>query len=193
MILHRKRDLTLAQIRIAEFVVMANTGLLIIVIDVRLMLEAATANDEATLISVTNWQYFAWTLIIFIYGVFMPNTWQRAAAVLLPIAAIPSLLTEWVCFLDPLVAALLDEDRFGQPLPTPFIAAAIAIYAAHLIHGARLSAFQARRLAQYHIKRLIGEGGMGQVFEAEHLLLKRACAIKLIQPERSADDRATAI
>ena len=31
---------------------------------------------------------------------------------------------------------------------------------------------------------------MGQVFEAEHLLLKRACAIKLIQPERSADDRA---
>ena len=190
VILHRKRDLTLAQIRIAEFVVMANTGLLIIVIDVRLMLEAATANDEATLISVTNWQYFAWTLIIFIYGVFMPNTWQRAAAVLLPIAAIPSLLTEWVCFLDPLVAALLDEDRFGQPLPTPFIAAAIAIYAAHLIHGARLSAFQARRLAQYHIKRLIGEGGMGQVFEAEHLLLKRACAIKLIQPERSADDRA---
>ena len=58
---------------------MANAGLLAIVIDVRMMLEAA-ADGDLTIISINNWNYFAWTLIIFVYGVFMPNTWQRAAA-----------------------------------------------------------------------------------------------------------------
>ncbi len=155
-----------------------------------LLLDVAADNDEATLISVNNWHYFSWTLIIFIYGVFMPNRWQRAAAILLPIAAIPGLVALLVARLEPNVASLLKEDRFGQPLPTTFVAAAVSIYAAYLIHGARLSAFQARRLAQYKLKRLIGSGAMGQVFEAEHLLLKRACAVKLIRPEHCADNAA---
>ena len=186
-VLHRHRDLSLFQIRAVECVVVANVGLLAASIELRLMLEMAHLKDDATLISVNNWNDFTWTLIIFIYGVFMPNTWQRAAAVLLPAATIPTLLTAAANWINPDVYVLLEEDQFGQPLPTPLIAACVAIYAAHSIHGARISAFQARRLAQYKIKRLIGEGGMGQVFEAEHLLLKRDCAIKIIQPERCAD------
>jgi tRNA A-37 threonylcarbamoyl transferase component Bud32 len=188
-VLHRRRDLTLSQIRIAELLVMGNAGLLAIVIDVRMML-AAAADGDLTIISINNWNYFAWTLIIFVYGVFMPNTWQRATAVLLPVVAVPSLVTKFTEWLDPRVSTLLEHDLFGMPIPAPFFAACIAVYAAHLIHGARMSAFQARQLAQYHLTRLIGQGGMGQVFEAEHLLLKRSCAIKLIQPERSMDDRA---
>ncbi len=189
-ILNRKRDLTLSQIRIAEYVVMANVGILAIVIFVRLMLATALRQDAATLISINNWNYFTWTLIILVYGVFMPNRWQRAAAIVLPVAAIPAALHLLVGWFDPQVALLLAQDDFGKPFPTPFLAAAIAIYAAHLIHGATVSTFQARRIAQYHIKRLIGEGAMGKVFEAEHLLLRRDCAIKLIQPEFCADDHA---
>jgi serine/threonine-protein kinase len=188
--LHRKRDLTLSQIRIAELLVLANVGILLVVNDIRLLLISAAAGDEATLISVNNWHYFAWTLIIFVYGVFMPNRWQRAAAMLLPMAAIPSLVTALAAWWQPTIDRLLDEDRFGQPIPTPFAAACISIYAAHIIHGARMTAFQAKQLAQYHVKRLIGQGGMGQVYEAEHLLLKRPCAIKLILPELCSDPRA---
>jgi serine/threonine-protein kinase len=189
-VLHRKRDLTLSQIRIAEYVVMANIGLLAIVIFVRLMLATALRQDAATLISINNWNYFTWTLIILVYGVFMPNRWQRAAAILLPVAALPAALHLVVGWFDPQVALLLAQDDFGKPFPTPFLAAAIAIYAAHLIHGATVSTFQARRIAQYHIQRLIGEGAMGKVFEAEHLLLRRDCAIKLIRPEYCADNHA---
>lgn len=190
LILKRKHDLTLGQIRLIEFIVMANAGLLTIVIDVRLMLRCAAGHNEETLISVNNWNYFAWTLIIMVYGVFMPNRWQRAALVLIPCAIIPSLVTLLTSWYEPRVAELLAMDEFGRPLPTPFIMAGIAIYAAHLIHGARLSAFKAKRLAQYRILSLIGSGGMGQVYKAEHLLLKRHCAIKVIRPEHCEDDKA---
>ena len=194
-VLHRKHDLSLTQIRIAEAVVMTNAGLLAIVIDVRLMLEAVDFNtgevEAATLISANNWNYFSWTLIIFVYGVFMPNRWQRAAAVLLPMAMIPNFVTWLAEYLsNDNVVEILAKDVVGSPILTPILAACISIFAAHSIHGARLSAFQARRLAQYRISRLIGEGGMGRVYEAEHLLLKRNCAIKLIQPENSSDNRA---
>jgi serine/threonine-protein kinase len=36
---------------------------------------------------------------------------------------------------------------------------------------------------RYRIERLIGEGGMGQVFEARHLNINKRFAIKLLKPE----------
>ncbi len=188
--LRTNRDLRLDQIRIAEALIGGSTGVTAAVIYVRLMLDAAAREDTTSLISINNWNYFAWALLILIYGVFMPNHWQRAAAILIPIAFVPTLVTWTATWIDDQVRVLLAEDDFGHPIPAPLFAAGLATYAAHFIHGARLSAFQARRLAQYRITRLIGEGGMGMVYEARHLLLKRDCAIKLLQPDRSADDAA---
>jgi hypothetical protein len=39
-------------------------------------------------------------------------------------------------------------------------------------------------LGQYALKERLGEGGMGEVFLAEHRLLKRLCAVKLVRPEK---------
>ncbi|MDP6719007.1 MAG: serine/threonine-protein kinase, partial [Pirellulaceae bacterium] len=72
------------------------------------------------------------------------------------------------------------------------LAAFTSIYAAHLIHTVRRDAFRAKQYAQYRLKRMIGTGGMGEVYEAEHLLLKRPCAIKLIHKERYTDSKALA-
>ena len=49
----------------------------------------------------------------------------------------------------------------------------IAIYGAHTIHRIRRDAFKAKQFGQYVLKKKIGGGGMGEVYEAEHLLLKR--------------------
>jgi tRNA A-37 threonylcarbamoyl transferase component Bud32 len=40
-------------------------------------------------------------------------------------------------------------------------------------------------MGQYRLKERLGGGGMGEVFLAEHRLLKRLCAIKLIRPEKA--------
>jgi len=45
-----------------------------------------------------------------------------------------------------------------------------------------------RRLGQYEILRLVATGGMGQVFEARHALLKRRTALKVIAPDRADEE-----
>jgi len=72
------------------------------------------------------------------------------------------------------------------------LAAAGSVYGAGTIGALRREAFQARRLGQYQLKRRIGAGGMGEVYYAEHQLLKRPCVIKLIRPEQAGDERVLA-
>jgi serine/threonine-protein kinase len=65
--------------------------------------------------------------------------------------------------------------------------AVLAVYGAHRIEVLREQASEARRLGQYRLNRLLGAGGMGEVYLAEHVLLRRPCAVKLIRPERAGD------
>jgi serine/threonine-protein kinase len=67
------------------------------------------------------------------------------------------------------------------------IIATIAVYASHRIEVLRQAAFAARQLGQYRLTERLGVGGMGEVYLAEHVLLCRPCALKLIRPERAGD------
>jgi len=50
----------------------------------------------------------------------------------------------------------------------------------------------ARQFNQYRLRDEIGAGGMGEVYLAEHRLLKRPCALKVIRPDRAGDPRSLA-
>jgi serine/threonine-protein kinase len=67
------------------------------------------------------------------------------------------------------------------------VAAAVVVFTAYRIEVLRQEAADARRLGQYMLKERLGTGGMGEVYLAEHVLLCRPCAVKLIRPERAAD------
>ena len=67
------------------------------------------------------------------------------------------------------------------------IALSIAVYGSHKITQLTQEANEARRLGQYELKRLLGSGGMGEVYLAEHALLRRPCAIKLIRPDKAGN------
>jgi serine/threonine-protein kinase len=69
------------------------------------------------------------------------------------------------------------------------LATIISVYGSHRISVLRRQAFEARRLGQYQLKGRLGSGGMGEVYLAEHVLLLRPCAIKLIRPDRVGDPK----
>jgi serine/threonine-protein kinase len=71
---------------------------------------------------------------------------------------------------------------FWSFLPN-YICALIAVVPAHIIRGLGRHARKARELGSYKLGEELGRGGMGEVYRAEHRLLARQAAIKLIRPE----------
>jgi serine/threonine-protein kinase len=70
------------------------------------------------------------------------------------------------------------------------VAVTLSLYGIHVLGTLRQEVFEARRLNQYQLGERLGSGGMGEVYHAEHRLLKRPCAVKLIRPESSGDQKA---
>ncbi len=68
----------------------------------------------------------------------------------------------------------------------------LAIYGAYRIEMLQQDAQEARRLGQYVLRKLLGRGGMGEVYLADHQYVRRPCAVKLIRAERAGDAAALA-
>lgn len=112
--------------------------------------------------------------------VLIPNTWRRCLSILslMVLGAVGSV------FVAAYVNPALYYHRFRIILAiTPFIVAfaAIGLYGSHELATLGKQAFTAQQVGQYVLKQQIGKGGMGEVFLAQHRLLRRPCAVKLIR------------
>jgi serine/threonine-protein kinase len=132
-----------------------------------------------------------WSLGIFVvivgYATLIPSDWRRCTLVVSTIALVPlTIITSAGLLTLPSASTAL----FYMTTPMVIflsIAVVIAAIGTHRIEMLRREAAQARKLGQYQLKRRLGAGGMGEVYLAEHVLLKQPCAVKLIRPERAGE------
>ena len=71
-----------------------------------------------------------------------------------------------------------------------YVCAFLAVVPAKVIRGLGRRVSRARELGAYQVGELLGQGGMGDVYEARHRLLARPAAIKLIRPEVLGDSES---
>ncbi|WP_165220137.1 serine/threonine-protein kinase [Aquisphaera insulae] len=136
-------------------------------------------------------------VLILTYGLYVPKGWRRAAAVVFPLAAMPfaTLLVMVLRYPEPMGWLWLGWNGNTTPRIYLFtfdamvllILAAGSTFGAAMVGRLRREVAEARQLGQYRLSDCIGIGGMGKVYLAEHALLKRPCAVKLIHAKGAAD------
>ena len=135
-------------------------------------------------------------VLVMIYGVIVPNSSRRSLFMASALAAIPlatvaaSLMSHASAFPDFSVAHRL---RFAVESMIPLMAGiCCAAVGAGLSGRIRDRSINIEELGSYVLKEPLGSGGMGDVYLAEHRLLKRLCAVKLIHPDKAGDSRVKA-
>jgi serine/threonine-protein kinase len=150
----------------------------------RLAVERATA--------VTN---LSWMVTIVYYGALIPNTRSRGLRMVCAIGVLPLLATLAAAGLNtalrPHLPFVLSVTAIGM-----FTFGVVAVFSAARVNQLQRQAFEAERRAgevgPYTLKKKLGAGGMGEVWLAEHRLLKRPCAVKFVRADLAANPATAA-
>ena len=151
------------------------------------LLEAAQAENELKMMLVMSSAIFGLFVLMVVYGLFIPNDWGQASLLVIPLALIPIPIEILLRYRHPEVEQTLQKvaifEHISILVVMLLIGVLVAIYGAHTINSARNELFEAKQLGHYRLTEKIGTGGMGEVWRAEHDLLARPAAIKLIRSE----------
>ncbi len=135
-----------------------------------------------------------WLSLLFVYALFIPNTTRRASLMISLIVLAPITMLVVMYLAHPEFATMVNSSMMAVEKVTSFVllmilSAVAGVLGVDSIGSLRKEAYEARQLGKYRLKDKIGAGGMGEVYLAEHYLLKRPCVIKLIRPDRAGDER----
>ena len=127
-------------------------------------------------------------VILMARAVFIPTTPRRTFFVSLAGAA-PSVVVAWL-LARRLGATTSIPSYIG---PTVYVAiwagmaVALTTVTSRIIYGLEQKVRAARQLGQYTLAERIGEGGMGVVYRAQHAMLRRPTAVKVLPPAKMGE------
>ncbi len=135
-------------------------------------------------------------LLMVIHGIFIPHRWHETARVVMTMACAPALVLVFFEARHPDLVSQVSELMSWRYISTNtlivLVGAVLATYASYVLNSLRKEVHEAKRYGQYQLVSKLGSGGMGDVFLAEHILMKRPCALKLIRSAAAAEPRALA-
>ena len=136
--------------------------------------------------------YTCWTVLT--RALVVPSTGRRTAVVtafaMLPMGIACVIITHYAHWPTP-------EDPKDVPTAGVIVGyvqiAAVAVLlsasGSRILYGLRQKISEAQQLGQYTLGRKIGEGGMGAVYLAHHVMLRRPTAVKLLPPAKVGHDQ----
>ena len=200
--LSRPKPLSPSQLKVLELGMVGMVAAVFAFAQYQAMLDFSLRDDPVRAQLVMKNRVLITAVLILSYGIYVPKTWRQAALVVGLLAILPFATLLALYLRHPGPMGWLGRAGHGHG-PTPLVlfgfdALILLILAAGSASGAntisrlRRQVMEARQLGQYQLRRRLGSGGMGEVFLAEHQLLKRPCALKLIRPDSVTDSRALA-
>jgi eukaryotic-like serine/threonine-protein kinase len=117
--------------------------------------------------------------------------WQRGLLIIgIPLGVYPLFMLATAVF-SPQVSAQFanrsDLSIFVQNVFVSFVSGSLCIWGGHGAWAIRRQLFETRSIGKYRLKRNIGKGGMGEVWEAYHSGLQGNVALKILRPDQDAN------
>jgi serine/threonine-protein kinase len=196
-LLASKVPLSHKQLVAVEYVLFLGTALLLMTSEYFVGLELAQRGPDymPIVLAFVKDGVLQMAALMMIYGTLIPNPPGVAARALAAMFA-GWVITTFLMRIHPsaaqIVAGLRMAEDTGANVLFLALVLALAIFSSYVVNGLRTQLHDARKFGQYKLVRKLGVGGMGEVHLAEHALLKRACALKLIKHEASTDPLAVA-
>jgi len=126
------------------------------------------------------------------YTALVPSRPRSALVALLASAAATPIL--YAVMVTRGLAPRVSAVDFAVIFVVPYaVCVALSYVMARVIFGLGRDVRRARELGSYRLRDVIGRGGMGEVWRADHAMLARPAAIKLIRPEVLARDADVAM
>ncbi|MFC1572199.1 serine/threonine-protein kinase [Candidatus Eisenbacteria bacterium] len=138
----------------------------------------------------SDWGISEICILILLFPVIIPNTPVKTVVAALVAASMDPL----GIYLAVQHGKVIPEGAsvFAAVFPN-YICAGLALVPSFIMHHLVRQVSHARQMGSYNLTELLGRGGMGEVWRADHQLLSREAAIKLVRPEvlvgQNADSR----
>ena len=195
IVLFSRAGLSPFAVRMLEYGLFGGLSVILMISQYVANLELINLGDTLGVIAYMKNGVIQMLTLMILYGMFIPNKPLATAKMVFTMALAPvisfALLLEHED-VSAVVEQLRSSEQVGSNVLSLMIGASLAVYGSYVLNGLRVELHAARKFGQYQLREKIGAGGMGEVYLAEHQMLKRPCALKLIKTAGNADPIALA-